>query len=266
VIAYAIGLVVSAINVAGKGTMDIHRFKQQTDLVDQGFFAGFEQIKALILTVLLVAVSCCYLDRELSLLFAKITWNNKSLARSISVIPDSLFFIAVSTGSLSMIIHLYRVAKAKLDATTSFFLLLATAVPFSYVAKTWFKFVFGRVDPQQWLLAPQLYGFHWFVGLNFQAFPSGHMTVFATLAAVVWRYYPRYLVGCRLLLLLLAAALLVTNVHFLSDIIAGAYLGWLVEMAAFHAIEFAFLRPYPLAASGRKAATLAGWKHHVEKS
>src|ERR1700686_2733138 len=140
---------------------------------------------------LLVILLCNYLDRGVARLAYRLLSADQLLSRQLSGIPDNLFVIVVATSAISFCTYLYRVAFGKRDSITGSFLLLALSVPLSYAAKAWFKYVFGRVDPHQWLAAPELYGFHWFNGGSYQGFPSGHMTVFTTLAAVLWRYYPR---------------------------------------------------------------------------
>jgi membrane-associated phospholipid phosphatase len=66
------------------------------------------------------------------------------------------------------------------------------------------------------------------------SFPSGHTILITAFLAAVWRYYPR----CRLLavalLLALAAALLLSSYHFVSDIIMGVYCGILITTGTAH--------------------------------
>ncbi|HEX9137433.1 MAG TPA: phosphatase PAP2 family protein, partial [Nitrospirota bacterium] len=74
------------------------------------------------------------------------------------------------------------------------------------------------------------WGFHWFIGGgDLNAFPSGHMSVLTPLIISLWRFYPRYRTFFLALGLALGGALIMTNSHFLSDVIAGAYLGLLVD-------------------------------------
>lgn len=51
------------------------------------------------------------------------------------------------------------------------------------------------------------------------------MTVFSAFFAAIWFFYPRYRSISIGLGLVLAVALVATDYHFLSDVIAGAYLG-----------------------------------------
>ncbi len=110
-----------------------------------------------------------------------------------------------------------------------FFLVIATAVPLAFVLKSVLKLAIGRVNPRFWLHHPNVKEFHWFHGVgHFSAFPSGHMTVFSVLMIALWRFYPRYRLAYCGFLWVLALALIATDYHYLSDIIAGASLGSLV--------------------------------------
>jgi membrane-associated phospholipid phosphatase len=130
-----------------------------------------------------------------------------------------------------------RVSSAQIDNSAITYKMLAITAPVSFIAKTYFKYVFGRITTREWLLAPSDLGFHWFSGLErFSGFPSGHMAVFTALIAVLWRLQPRFRPTYLVVLMLLAMALIATNYHFFSDVIAGAYLGLLVEVCIFQIV------------------------------
>jgi membrane-associated phospholipid phosphatase len=59
------------------------------------------------------------------------------------------------------------------------------------------------------------------------------MLVIGALLAAAWRFYPGTRALCLATATLLGIALVATNYHFVSDVIAGAYLGLLVEAVAF---------------------------------
>lgn len=120
--------------------------------------------------------------------------------------------------------------KGFIIKTPCFFFLITYAVPASYIVKSVLKYIFGKTNTREWLLRAEPYGFHWFHGgEGYSGFPSGHMAVFTVLAAALWRFYPSYKPLYLLLTLILAFALITTNYHFLSDVIAGAYMGVIVE-------------------------------------
>jgi membrane-associated phospholipid phosphatase len=149
-------------------------------------------------------------------------------------IPDLLFIAVCVTTLVSLVCYVVRAKKEIFDNATRCFLLITCVVPLTYLLKALLKFVFGRVNTRVWLEKPELYGFHWFHGGSFGAgFPSGHMAVFTALIAALWRFYPRYRPLCLIFSLLLATALIVTNYHFLGDVVGGAYLGIWVEAGTY---------------------------------
>ncbi|HEX9022999.1 MAG TPA: phosphatase PAP2 family protein [Geobacteraceae bacterium] len=153
-----------------------------------------------------------------------------------SEIPDTLLLMVCAITAVAGVCYITRKNKGVYDRNTMFFHLVMYAAPASFVVKSLLKYVFGRVTTREWLIKPHLYGFHWFHGGDvFGGFPSGHMVVFTAMAAALWRYYPRYRPACAGFLLVLALALIVTNYHFLSDVIAGAYLGVLSEFCTYKA-------------------------------
>ena len=88
------------------------------------------------------------------------------------------------------------------------------------------KGVIGRLRPYE-LFQHQLYGFDPLT-LNWArtSFPSGHgQTAFAALTvfAVIW---PRFRIPFLLLALLIAASRVIISVHYLSDVVMGAYCGF----------------------------------------
>ncbi len=147
-----------------------------------------------------------------------------TLRKATESIPDFLpHFVGISTVSM-WTIYFYRLKKEKYDIETKFLKLAATVLPAAYLVKTLLKFVFGRTFPRDWLLHNHQLTFHWFHFWS-SSFPSGHMVVFAAFGTAILIYYPRYRNLVLIFLTLLGAALIGTNYHFLSDVIAGAYIG-----------------------------------------
>lgn len=95
--------------------------------------------------------------------------------------------------------------------------------------------VFGRDWPETWidnnpsLIRDGAYGFHWFQGNAVDgSFPSGHMARTLAVAAVVWMSDPRWRWVCILCSAAVAVGLLGMNYHFVSDVIAGSFVGGIV--------------------------------------
>jgi membrane-associated phospholipid phosphatase len=98
--------------------------------------------------------------------------------------------------------------------------------------KRFLKPIFGRPSPERWmngnssLVGDGNYGFHFLHGsAAYQSFPSGHMATACALMAVLWVWYPRWRWLYFAAALTVGSALVGTNIHFLSDVIAGAFVG-----------------------------------------
>ena len=91
------------------------------------------------------------------------------------------------------------------------------------------KFAFGRTWPQYHhpsLVGDDAYGFNFFHGGEaFDAFPSGHMASICALIIVFWINYPRYRPIYVISIVGMAAGLILGNFHFVSDVIAGGFVG-----------------------------------------
>lgn len=101
------------------------------------------------------------------------------------------------------------------------------------------KAIAGRHRPKA-LLDDGLYGFSWFdFGYGTASFPSGHTATIAALVAALWIVTPR----CRDLLLLpvlaVAGSRLLSGSHYLSDVLAGAYVGAMTTFILYRVMVWA---------------------------
>src|SRR5215470_14572318 len=94
------------------------------------------------------------------------------------------------------------------------------------------KFIFGRTWPETWvgnnppLMRDGVYGFHFFHGgRSYDSFPSGHTAAVCAATSVLWLCYPRWRALCVLAVALVVIGLIGSNFHFLSDIVAGGFIG-----------------------------------------
>jgi membrane-associated phospholipid phosphatase len=191
-----------------------------------------------VLTAVIVALCLWSYDQMLAIYISQFLVKHTKLHKYAADIPDFLLLIVCITTAIAFTGYLTRSRKGIYNKDTTFLHLTMYAVPATYAAKTLLKYVCGRTTPREWLNKSDLYGFHWFRGNEMQAaFPSGHMAVFTAMAASLWRFYPRYRVIYVLFLLALAVALIATNYHFLSDVVAGAYLGILIEACTYKVLK-----------------------------
>jgi membrane-associated phospholipid phosphatase len=95
--------------------------------------------------------------------------------------------------------------------------------------KGWLKFVFGRTWPaygQPSFVFEGAYGFHPFHGgPDFESFPSGHSAAVCAVAVILWIYFPIIRTFCAATVVAILLALIAGDFHFLSDVIAGAFVG-----------------------------------------
>ncbi len=93
------------------------------------------------------------------------------------------------------------------------------------------KILCGRYRPGEWFEHRQ-YGFEPFtVGYDQNSFPSGHAMVAGAVAATLCILFPRAWRVWVLAGVIVASTRLFTGSHYLSDVVAGLYLGTLTTLA-----------------------------------
>jgi membrane-associated phospholipid phosphatase len=98
--------------------------------------------------------------------------------------------------------------------------------------KNQLKFVFGRTWPETWvsnnpsLIHNGVYGFNPFHGgVGYASFPSGHAAAICAVMSVLWICYPRFRPLYALCVAAVVVGLIGADYHFLSDVIAGGFIG-----------------------------------------
>ncbi len=111
------------------------------------------------------------------------------------------------------------------------------------------KVACGRMWPETWVdnnpsyIQNHVFGFVPFhKGAGFESFPSGHMTRITAPFAVLWVRVPRWRVAWVAVPLLVMAGLLVSDFHWISDCIAGIWLGSACAWVVLAALEGAEAR------------------------
>ena len=192
----------------------------------------------LVSVVLFIVFSYHFLDREIAGFSYDFLRGKRMLSAYTSNIPDLLLPLAFAITGLSWAAYCRFRRKDISSPYTRFFHLIGWTVPLSFLLKTGLKYVFGMINAREWLVNKGEFGFHWLHGgANYSGFPSGHMAVFSVLVIALVRYFPRYRFAGLFFLLLLAAALVITGYHFLSDVVAGALLGLIIDDRVFQVLE-----------------------------
>jgi len=192
-----------------------------------------------LLVTLLVICGYYYVDARIALFVNRLWISDARLAVFSANIPDFLLpLVCVITG-FAWTAYFHLVRKGVFNTQTRFFQLVAITIPLTFSLKSMLKLLVGRINTRFWLRHPTYSEFHWFHGIgNYTSFPSGHMAVFTTFMVALWKFYPRHRTKYVLINSAVALALVLTNYHFVSDIVAGVYVGFIVHTVTLHGIQF----------------------------
>lgn len=178
-----------------------------------------------------VAVSYFWLDRPIALwVHDHLRFGQYSALTRFSHWPDPLIPLAIAALIiLGVRAVVFRSLPANYQAAT---FVASLSVLITETLKNQLKFVFSRSWPESWMgnnpsfIRDGVYGFHFLQGgPDFQSFPSGHMAASCAVIAVLWIWYPRWRTVYFIATFVVGLGLVAANYHFLSDVIAGAFLG-----------------------------------------
>lgn len=178
----------------------------------------------LLLCLALVAICMAWIDRPLALFFSAHTaQSNFANFLDPLITPRKLMLAAVVLVALGSGVQALR--GRELTEWPRVLLACVASAAVAVAVEIALKHVFGRGDPYPTYLRDHAYGFHFLHGgLGWATFPSGTATVSFALAATL-AGYPRLCIAAYVVATLLSVLVVVLNYHWLSDIIAGAFLG-----------------------------------------
>jgi membrane-associated phospholipid phosphatase len=175
-----------------------------------------------------VAVSYLWLDRPLAMFAHGATIQTPIFAK-LTLLPEPLVPLSLS---VLLALGLWALARQPLHKPHRVALLCSVSLIVAETFKSELKYVFGRTWPETWingnpsLIHDGVYGFNFFHGgAGFASFPSGHTTAACAVASVLWICYPRLRVLYGAVVGAIAIGLIGADYHFLSDIIAGGFIG-----------------------------------------
>ena len=115
--------------------------------------------------------------------------------------------------------------------------LSALSLVLAAILESWLKLAFGRTWPETWvqnnpsLIRDGVFNFNPFHGgRGFAAFPSGHMVAINAIVSPFWLRYPRLRWICAICIAAVFIGQLGANYHFVSDLIAGGFVGFSVGL------------------------------------
>ena len=177
-----------------------------------------------------VAVAACYLwlDRPIAQL-AHDQFAQFHLFEKLTLLPEALTLLAVVA---FLALGLRGLTGRGLSRFQTVLLVSGISLAVAVIIKDELKFAFGRAWPDTWVrhnpsfIHDGVFGFFPFHGgPGYAAFPSGHTTAICTVMTVLWLCYPRFRPVYALSMAAVAIGLVGANFHFLSDVIAGGFLG-----------------------------------------
>lgn len=180
---------------------------------------------AFLLCITAILLSMAYVDRPVAEYVhahlrhtALSHWTMRTLS-SLLLVPVLALLFLLASGC-------WLFAGRSLASWTRTPLLCSWSVAWSVSAAIVLKHVFGRSSPYPDYVVHRIYELRPFHADSAHlAFPSGTMAVSGAILSVVWLRYPGRRVAIMLILLLLALALVITNSHWLADVIGGLFLG-----------------------------------------
>ena len=186
-------------------------------------------LTAFVATSALVIVCYLFVDRPVAFFAHANLVPNRRYFDMPTRISEYLF---VSAAIAFAVFGLWHLVTARWQRWQAVILLCGIALAVAETIKDELKFAFGRTWPETWinnnpsLIGNGTYGFNPFHGgSGYNSFPSGHTTAACAVAAVLWFAYPKL----RPLWVLMVAAVVIgligADYHFVSDIVAGGFLG-----------------------------------------
>ena len=199
-------------------------------------------VRGLLVTAPAVVFCAMFVDRPLAIFIHE----HLAFFRPLRHLLD----LTIIVSPLLLIYMLIYAVRRSVASTTRpaewHWFIIATTYLVGLETKYMLKLAFGRTWPRiMWpnrydlllmgtLRGPDnggLYGFYPFVSTDpFTAFPSGSSVVTVSLATQVWFLFPRLRSLMVLLVASQVAAGLLSNTHFVGDIIAGVYVGLVVGL------------------------------------
>ncbi len=177
----------------------------------------------------LVAVAIVWLDRPVAIWFKAHGDETMNLFRRLSLPGDSVWYLAGGGIGAPLVYFLSRrylgPARDRLLKLASRFAFIFLAVAATGLAVDLLKILIGRARPKHLFqdglmaMAPGSLASSWW------SFPSGHSTTVGAVAMTLTLIFPRLAWAWILLALTVAFGRIGATAHFISDTIAGLWLG-----------------------------------------
>jgi membrane-associated phospholipid phosphatase len=179
-------------------------------------------------TAVATAVAYLWLDQPIAF-FAHSSFGQAPIFVKLTLLPEPLMSISLTA---LLLIGLWTLSGRPLHQPLRVVMLCSVSYIVAESFKNGLKYVFGRTWPETWingnpsLIHDNVYGFNFFHGGQaYASFPSGHTTAVCAVVSVLWICYPRFRVLYVAAVGAVVIGLIGADFHFLSDIIAGGFIG-----------------------------------------
>lgn len=177
-------------------------------------------LSILLICTLSVAVAFLYVDIPVARRVYGILTSAKVLATGLA---SAVLLGIEAVVALALII--VRITRGHLSVFSKVTVLACLTSICAYAINTsTLKFFFGVPNPAAVLHGAQ-HAFHLWSGSSDSSFPSGHMVLAGAFSGVFMRLYRTSIMPLSALLLTASALLIVGDWHFVSDVIAGSFVG-----------------------------------------
>jgi membrane-associated phospholipid phosphatase len=178
--------------------------------------------------VVLVLLCMAYVDRPMAEFLERHVrhteariWVRRALAPFDLFVVAALFFL-LGCGA-------WIISGRTLSSWARTPLLCSWAAMWAVAADIIFKHIFGRSWVEPTYIQDHLYGFHFLHGgAHWESFPSGTAAISSAIISALWNETPRLRMIGALIVVMLGVGVVINNFHWVSDVIAGAFLGALI--------------------------------------
>ena len=175
---------------------------------------------SLLICTLAVALAFVYLDVPIAHRVYGLRWSAESLGKGFA--SAVLLAIEAAVALALVCIRITRGHLSRFGEATA--LACLTSICAYAINDSTLKLFFGVPNPAA-VLHGTRHAFDLLAGSSNSSFPSGHMVLAGALAGVFMRLYRSSILPLSALLLIATVLLIAGDWHFVSDVIAGTFLG-----------------------------------------
>jgi len=190
-------------------------------------FPGLMWLLSLLICTLAVALAFVYLDVPIAHRVYGLLGSTESLGKGFA--SSVLLGIEAAVALALIYIRVMRGHLSRFGEATA--LACLTSICAHAINDSILKLFFGVPGPAV-VLHGTRHAFDLLTGSSNSSFPSGHMVLAAAFAGVFMRLYRASILPLSALLLIAAVLLIAGDWHFVSDVIAGTFLGLSVGLLA----------------------------------